>query len=171
MTDSNYGGARRPANWGFFLLVSIGIGILVAIIEWALTTYAGINLPGIVTNLATAVIVTWIAGAAWLRGNGGSWTQEDRARLALAYTMVNLVCALLLFGGAFALMSSPMGQEIFAAMGLTPEMLAAGGVMIGVVLVVAIPIGLAIGYGIQRLVLYYLVGKGETARAQADTFS
>ena len=168
-TSTGAHAARPPANWGFFLLMSIVIGIAAAVVEWGLTQ-ANVNL-GPLVNLASTVAVTWVSGAAWLKKAGGSWDSQDRHRLAFAYTMVNLVFALLLFGLIFALMGSPVGQEMFAAMGLEPEMLAAGATFVGIIFVIAIPIGLLIGYGIMRLVLYYVVGKGRDSTAQADTFS
>jgi len=171
MTDTTYGAQHPPANWGFYLLINIVVGIAVGVLEWALQTYANFGLPSFLVNIATLVLVTWIAGRAWLSKAGGVWDRQDRHRLAFAYVMVNLVMSVIFLAIIFALMSTPFAQEAMASMGLTPEMLAVGGAMMAVFLIVLIPLVLWASYGIMRLVLAHMVGAGATERTPVDTFN
>lgn len=162
--------ARKPPNWGFYLLVNIGLAIVIGLADFALSQMAGFSLPSLVINIIVLVGSTWFAGAKWLEGAGNVWTVEDRKRLAFAYTMVNLVVTVVVFGLMGALVAVG-GETYMAEMGLTPEMLSIGLMAVGVIMAIVTPLVLWAFYGIMRLVLAHIVGKGARSSSAADEFS
>ena len=162
--------ASPPANWGMFLLINIGLAILVGVINYGLMTATGTSLPDLVVNLAVLVASTWFAGKQWLGRAGGAWTSRDRHKLAFAYTMVNLVMTVLGLLLIFGLLSAGLGGPLLQEAGLTPEILSAGLIVVGVIMVIVVPLVLWACYGIMRLVLAHMVGGLERTDA-ADTFS
>lgn len=162
---------RKPANWGLYLVLNIGLAIVLGMLDFALNAATGVSLPSLLVNLAVLVGSTWFAGSQWLKGAGGAWDREDRKRLAFAYTMVNLALTLVVFALLGALAMSGSGNEVLTEMGLTPELLAAGLVFIGIVFAIVTPLVLWAFYGIMRLVLAHMVGGGARPTQTADTFN
>ena len=166
--------APRPSNWGFFLLVNIGLAIVIGIIEAVLEMSAHVSLPTIVGNLIVLVGSTWLAGDRWLKASGSVWTRQDRARLAFAYTMVNAVTSLIVVGLIGLVFAAGLGEQIAPELGLTPDMLSLGLIFLVVIVAVVAPLALWGGYGIMRLTLWRLVNKNARAGSQpgvADEFS
>jgi len=163
--------SRRAPNWGLYLLLNIGFAFVVGIADTGLNAATGVSLPGFVVNLVVLVASTWLAGVQWLKASNGVWDREDRKRLAFAYTMVNLVLTLIVFAAIALLATSGVGGELLGELGLTPEVLAAGLVFVGIAMVIVMPLVLWAFYGIMRLVLAHMVGGRERSAGTADTFN
>lgn len=164
----------RPANWGFFLLVNIGLAVAMGLLEAALAAIANITLPGIVGNIAVLVGSVSLAGGQWLKKSGGVWTRQDRHRLAFAYTMVNAIASLIVFGLVGAMFAAGLGDQLAAELGITPEMMSLGVVTIVVIMAVVAPLALWGGYGIMRLTLWNVVNRNARPASRpgvADEFN
>lgn len=162
---------HKPANWGLYLVLNIGLAIVLGLLDFALNAATGVSLPSLVMNLIVLVGSTWFAGAQWLRNSGGVWDRDDRKRLAFAYTMVNLVLTVIVIALIGAIVMSGAGDEMLTELGVTPEMLAAGVVFLAVVFAIATPLILWAFYGIMRLVLAHMVGGNARPTQTADTFN
>ena len=160
----------RPANWGFYLAITLGLNLVAGLLMAALMAMAGGQLPpgvDMVVNLILLVAIVSIAGNRWLKGAGGRWSHKDRHRLAFAYTAVNGVMSLIALGIVIAVLSSGMGSELAAQLGLPQEMLAPGMfALVAVFVVIFLALALLIQYGITRLVLFHIVNKN--ARPDSD---
>lgn len=163
--------SRRAPNWGIYLVVNIGLAVVIGIADAALNAATGVSLPSILVNLVVLVGSTWLAAKQWLKGSDGVWDREDRKRLAFAYTMVNLVVSLVVFGLIALLVMSGVGGDVLGELGLTPDVLAAGLVFVAIAMVIMVPLVLWAFYGIMRLVLAHMVGGRERSAGTADTFS
>jgi hypothetical protein len=144
--------ASPSANWGFYLLVNVGLSLAVGIVA-ALASAAGIELPGPAMNLFVLFLSVMIAGGRWLKANGLSWTRRDRGRLALAYTAVNLVLTVVAGAATFYLIKAGLGADL----GLPSDATTLSANALGIILVAAVLIAVAISYALTRLVLGVIV--------------
>lgn len=138
-----------PPNWGFYLLVNLGLSVLTGFLVYELQALANIGVPGAVVNIGVLFATVMIAGSRWLKVNGGSWTRQDRARLSLAYAVVNLVVSVIVI----ALMVAMAKAGYAAEMGLPAEALSLGlGPLVGI-MGIALLIVISLAYVFTRLVL------------------
>ena len=148
--------STRPANWGFFLLVSLGIGIAAGLLSVLFQQLVGFAIPDIVVNLAVLFATVSWAGNRWLKANGRVWSQADRKKLGLAYTAVNAVISFIVIGLMVVLVMNGFGAELgLPAEVLTPEMMP----IMAVVLAIVVPLALLINYGLTRWILFQFVNK------------
>jgi hypothetical protein len=160
-----------PPNWGFYLLVNLGLAIAAGIVVEIIDTVVHFRIPDIVLNLVVLVATVMMAGGRWLKTNGGAWTREDRHRLAFSYTMVDLVLTVIVGAIVVAIIAAGYGS----AFGFTPDMVQQlqGPVLIGmgIACAIVIPLALWAGYGIKRLILGQFVNSQARATANvADEF-
>jgi len=155
----------KPANWGFYLLISVGLGIVLAIVDEILAAFAGFRLPGLPVNLAVAWAAAYLAGARYLK-RAGRWDRSDRRRVALAYMFANTALALLVIALGAAFVLSGYGQELLEGAGL-PDLRTIPVEVLVVVAVIALPLGMLINYGLSRVAL----GMVDKNRPKTDDIS
>jgi len=143
----------RPTNWGFYLLVNIGLSIAAGIVVAGLAAAAHINLPGAGVNIAVLFLSIMIAGSRWLKAGGLRWTRSDRKRLALAYSAVNVGLSLLALVATFGLMQAGMGGDL----GIPQEAMSLGAGPLAAIVAAAMLIAVGFGYVLTRVVLGVVV--------------
>lgn len=161
--------ASRAPNWGFFLAVTLIIGLGSGMAMGALQAMTGFAIPDFVVSLLVTFITVGWSGSRYLKSVDYYWTRDDRHRVGLAYTGETAALNVVMIALAGWAVSAGYGPQL----GLPAEVVDLGWTTLGIVVAIALPLALAFNYGINRLVLFHFVNGKARARPRdvSDTFS